>query len=792
MSVTKLSARQTILYSTLSRIFPGASDKELDDILRAVDEGTIQPFEVSASSPADLTVSIGASTVTNSENNYSKSGGYAGKVMPVLSSGSIIFPSVDSGAISVTPGDNITLNCPSGNYQKILIYINGLSEIGLLQGTPDASASNVSVPAPPSNSLPIAWIQLYNDAGTIDNISQDAIYMFTGGAGGSSAALSGIGSDLGDLEFRASFEDSFVDTDLVNEATASHSPSNESYTIEYDATLTSPSGTTGITWSGTPNFSVQVGDVVIAEISGNKEVRRIISVANQNTVTVEDAFSANVSTATSFVVSQMVETVDMVHWYDSVDAESFSIGEMVGHIALTNVDNGASDTVNHSESPDWLTPQVGDVVLKNDNESEITSVTDSSTFVLDDSTGFSGDGDAVIIRPLSSFAINYIDDGGVGDINVAAQVMSNTDTGGNWGDEYAVTRKQNFQDTIDENTISGTSGAHMRARFFANKTSGEGSVDLYQYSLYFYKESDQGNGGIINQSIGRLDGSDTPVNCNISVVGGKTRIYMADDFPSFVSGLNPGLAFGDLIVHIDGKEIPRYINSSTTVGSYYTEDPSGLYIELDDDYSSYNWMVTVTRRQGNIDSSNSNSTEITKIKSFLTGMLYPFAGVSADVPDDALECDGSTIGKTGSGANYEGDIYEGLFNIIKKSWGNSGSEDFSSGDTVKLPDLRGVFLRGSGEHGTETMANGSAFTGPSVGSFENDQIQGHFHNYRALDSQGNGNNNTLTHGGLGDEKFEVPQNLSDYNSMVSDGNGTPRDGAETRPFNVGVLYIIKI
>jgi hypothetical protein len=89
------------------------------------------------------------------------------------------------------------------------------------------------------------------------------------------------------------------------------------------------------------------------------------------------------------------------------------------------------------------------------------------------------------------------------------------------------------------------------------------------------------------------------------------------------------------------------------------------------------------------------------------------------------------------------------------------------------------------------MANGSYYTMGAVGTYVTDQMQGHWHNYAHWQYSTHENNHeavamrgtgTLTadtgNGGVRDAK--------------TDGtNGTPRTGAETIPFNAGVLYIIK-
>jgi len=169
--------------------------------------------------------------------------------------------------------------------------------------------------------------------------------------------------------------------------------------------------------------------------------------------------------------------------------------------------------------------------------------------------------------------------------------------------------------------------------------------------------------------------------------------------------------------------------------------------------------------------------------------IYGYIGevkfyVGSSAPNNALLCDGSTIGNTNSTATYKGAEYETLFNLLKSGWGNAGTENFASGNNVKLPDLRGMFLRGAGSHSSLTMANGNPFAGPTLGSSENDQMQGHFHRtyygsggtYIRIDDGGNPGS-SVTDGGV--------------REPVSDGtNGTPRTGDETRPVSYGINYII--
>jgi microcystin-dependent protein len=170
------------------------------------------------------------------------------------------------------------------------------------------------------------------------------------------------------------------------------------------------------------------------------------------------------------------------------------------------------------------------------------------------------------------------------------------------------------------------------------------------------------------------------------------------------------------------------------------------------------------------------------------GMIAPFA--MSSVPSGWLVCDGSTYNSV---SNTE---YAALFSAIGTTWGGTGASSF------KVPDLEGAFLRGTGSHGSSTMADGNAFAGPNVGSFENDQMQGHQHDIAGNTGTGRAANAASAAGsflaGEASDTSYMYRNDSNgsFTSMVGDpvadsSNGTPRTGDETRPFNAGVKYCIK-
>ena len=156
------------------------------------------------------------------------------------------------------------------------------------------------------------------------------------------------------------------------------------------------------------------------------------------------------------------------------------------------------------------------------------------------------------------------------------------------------------------------------------------------------------------------------------------------------------------------------------------------------------------------------------------GLILPFGASSA--PTGFLACDGSFVSKT---------TYAALWAVIGQTWGQATTDDF------KLPDLRGAFLRGTGSHGTSNMANGNDFAGPNVGSFEDDQFQGHIHRFHAI-QPGASSGTTWNNGtSQGDNSSSNVSGVMEPTEDTNNNRGTPRVGDETRPFNAGILYCIK-
>lgn len=188
---TKLHARQIFSRDTLERLFPNTNPQELDDLLRSINSELTPIFEIRANNPANLTVNIGPRDLQNPTSNYRRTVPPIKLGIPNLTgTPNIAFPSADGGNVVATPGNTIVLNCPSGQYTPVLVCVTKDNQIFVSQGAPAASASAAlnNTPKLKSGHLPIGVIVVFNDSGTIANITPDRIYQFGSGGGGAGGA----------------------------------------------------------------------------------------------------------------------------------------------------------------------------------------------------------------------------------------------------------------------------------------------------------------------------------------------------------------------------------------------------------------------------------------------------------------------------------------------------------------------------------------------------------------------------------------------------------------------------
>jgi hypothetical protein len=162
---------------------------------------------------------------------------------------------------------------------------------------------------------------------------------------------------------------------------------------------------------------------------------------------------------------------------------------------------------------------------------------------------------------------------------------------------------------------------------------------------------------------------------------------------------------------------------------------------------------------------------------FPTGAIVAYWGAGSP-PDGWLFCNGMSIDRT------ENPEYAKLVTHLNRVAGKE------AGDTAKLPDLRGVFLRGLNHTGTsqEKRAKHDPDTDRTIGDLQEDKIARHIHRFlmpwqTKMGGSGSGYEDQLRKDKNAWREHFTGDTEEDFSEEYS---------SETRPVNVAVNFIIKI
>jgi microcystin-dependent protein len=217
-------------------------------------------------------------------------------------------------------------------------------------------------------------------------------------------------------------------------------------------------------------------------------------------------------------------------------------------------------------------------------------------------------------------------------------------------------------------------------------------------------------------------------------------------------------------------------------------------------FSDKNYWIKVEVKTGSSDFVEIANTELLAVpyaraadNGVPAGTILPFAGPKSKIPAGYLACDGTL---------YNNTDYPVLFDAIGAGWGGSGSQ-------FRVPDLRGMFLRGVSESatrdedkGSRSASNTGGNSGNDVGSVQTEETKSHTHG--ASSSTNGAHTHTWNHGTEGDDEGSggshnefttVGGTSTGKISTEGDHNHTitvnSTGGNETRPDNAYVYFIIK-
>lgn len=384
------------------------------------------------------------------------------------------------------------------------------------------------------------------------------------GASGSGSGSGGTGDDLGTLLYRASFKDEFGE-----------GPADAKSGVDVTA---------GNTDSAT--YSAAKGMYVL-----NYDASKTIAAATTTT-------TINISANASFIV----KTGDMVVWSNQARK-------------ITAIISQSSFTVDAFDVAPTLASQV--------TISQAVHTKDIYNFAVDGNAISAAFGSSTFSDILVDYEDSTTSGDNIWDVNTAPVLaFSASHNGTSFTNNQ--TRVTNETDT-QLNTVLNGSGTNLYLRFFANKSSGTGTVNLISYKAFMQKTTPVSSGGVINQAYCLANGSGTELNCTVGLLGGKTAVTLTWQY---AVGVNTGGAYGSIDVYVNGQLIPRFIDSTLTADASYVEVNSNV-IQLDKDYSGTSIPIEVLQRSQIVDSSTTNSTDISQLQEIAYKGFQNFVDQSA-------------------------------------------------------------------------------------------------------------------------------------------------------------------
>lgn len=570
MSLTRPDSRQIIHRAALATI--GAAAGTTQDSLNSKFNTELNvPLRLAASFPTpDAKLNFADSLLSSADGGK--------KVMPPLSSQ--VFESLTGAFINfqtqaLSNAAHFTITFPSstvGLFRRAGFTLTSAGKIQVLFSAEAASegalanAGTVIV-----DGIPLGYVNLvgtvtsgtglFKTAGSATSIIENAkIYHFAAGGAGSSSSGSGTGSDLMSLQYQAEFVEGYNNG-------ISEGPSSSLNSIDTGA------GKTDSTAYDTANKMYAL----------NYDASKTIAAGTTTT-------NINISANASFTV----KTGDMVIY-----------GSQARRI--TAVSTQASFTCDAFDVAPTLAGQV--TISQAVHTLDIYNLQLGKNSLADDF------GAATFNDILVDYKDSNAASDNVFDINVAPGIAYDASHNGTSFTNF--TARPTLQSSTWSNLVLNGSGTSLYLRFFANKTSGTGVVNLLGFIAKMQKDVSVSSGGVTWSAMGMTDQSATPVNCSISEVGGKTAITLTNSLV-YALGVASGSPYGSLDVYLDGVLIPRFINSTLTPDSSYTET-SNTVITLDRSYNSQQLSIFIIQRTANlpIDTTTTNTTALNTLNTHL-------------------------------------------------------------------------------------------------------------------------------------------------------------------------------
>ena len=260
----KPDTRQIAHRSKLSQI-SSQEKPNLKEILPSVDSDLTPICALRANdSGNDLILNIGSSTTTNPQTARKRSSSDVS-----FAGGTVNFPAVSGGNIIPSVGTNITLTVTNNNYIIALVELDSSNQLVISLGTENTVETSATIPARTLNNIAIGYVVLFNNAGTIANISDDKIvqYALADGLKQHENATSGVHGVTGDIL-------GTTDTQTLSNKTFSNA-------IQYEAETVNASGSVFLSGSkSVVELTGAVDEIANIGVGGFKEFTLINKTGN--------------------------------------------------------------------------------------------------------------------------------------------------------------------------------------------------------------------------------------------------------------------------------------------------------------------------------------------------------------------------------------------------------------------------------------------------------------------------------------------------------------------------------
>lgn len=447
--------------------------------------------------------------------------------------------------------------------------------------TSSATLDNAPKAAYPSGAVNLGMVRVRGTAlDVIENISQSDIELLVIGSGSGSGSSGEAGAGVepasgfkaitfDTFDVSASSSDSTVDA-TTGRTNATYSVTKQLYalTCDKEKTISSSAGTSlsvdaPVSW-------LKAGDIVyVTSGARTDQWRRIVSVSGSDLI-LDAAFAGgDASAGDAVMLSQAVWTKDLVNLGSA--AEKTRLRDLFPSVSIPAVSLYYEDSVNFGDDVPNAVDAAAIVAAACPEGLQSDSTTPDSTLY-----------SSIFRRPQAPSQIpDYVQDS------------------------------------------SATDKQRLFLVFFADPTNASvtTNANLLYYEASLYPEETLYVGGILSSAYGMTNGGSGASQNNLTVttaLDGATTVTEITLGFNYVPGLNSGRPDGDLEVIIDGLAIPRFYTG--VQGTYYREvSGSTTKIWLSDNFTALPYSIQIRRRQGSIDSADTNRAKISLMADAIVG-----------------------------------------------------------------------------------------------------------------------------------------------------------------------------